>query len=156
VLRDAWLSAGGDRATRLAPAFQETLRMVGALLDETAARGAYLVLAPEWVQLHAFGAHGPLQLGLLQLCQEIAARTALRGRVPPADPTALDRYETRLRVVGAELDRAPVQAYELVITPRAIEVESTTGYQRTFADADLAALLPEHLSHRQPPAASQP
>src|SRR5688500_15584583 len=151
VLQEAWLQASVDPAVAPPPSLQDTLRTLGALLDEPGARGAYLVLAPNWVQLHTFGAHSTLQLGPLQLRQEIAARAALRGMLPPADPTAPDRYETRLRAVGAELDRQPLQAYELVLTPRTVDVESTTGYSRLFTTADLATLLRHSAAHRTQP-----
>jgi PAS domain S-box-containing protein len=151
VLQEAWLQASVDAAVAPPPSLQGTLRTLGALLDEPDARGAYLVLAPNWVQLHTFGAHSTLQLGPLQLRQEIAARAALRGMLPPADPALPDRYETRLRAVGAELDRQPLQAYELVLTPRTVDVESTTGYSRLFTTADLATLLRESAAHRPTP-----
>jgi hypothetical protein len=148
VLQEAWLQASVDVSAAPPPSLQETLRTLGALLDEPGARGAYLVLAPNWVQLHTFGAHSTLQLGPLQLRQEIAARAALRGMLPPTDPSDPGRYETWLRIVGAALDQQPPQAYELVLTPRTVEVESTAGYNRLFTTADLADLLRHSAAQR--------
>ena len=87
--------------------------------------------------------------GLLELSQEVAARTVLRVQVPPSDPASPERYETRLRAVGAELDAEPAQAYELVVTRRTIVVEGSAGYYRVCTAEGLAPQLRKLVTQRQ-------
>src|SRR5439155_26508245 len=129
---------------------QETLRTLGALIDASGARIVYLAVEPHRAQVQRFGGE-PTHLAIshAELLQEIAARQALRGQVPPIDPTSTELCETRLRAVGAELDREPPQSYELVITPRSVVVEGSAGYHLVFTLEELAALMQDGASRRQ-------
>jgi hypothetical protein len=104
-------------------------------------RYAYLVVSLEGVRVLTFGGE-PYQRNIdrAELQQEIAARTALRGQVPPCDQAEGGSREARLRVVGSILEEEVDQSYDLVVTPRALVVEGSEGYYRLFADDELTAL----------------
>ncbi|HEY7066278.1 MAG TPA: hypothetical protein VII06_32700 [Chloroflexota bacterium] len=136
LLRQAWRDAH-DKQALPPPSLQETLRTLGARLDDAGARAAYLALTPEQVQLQTFGALTQCSLDPRELRLEVAARLALRGQVAPDGPNAPPRYETRLRVIGARLDDEPPQSYELFVTPRTIVVEGSAGYYRSCTLDDL-------------------
>lgn len=147
VLQRAWQRT---RTTAAMPAelpLDEVLRTLGALLDESEAHAGLLVLARDRPRLHVFsetalsGELAHRTLGLLELSLEIAARTALRGQMAPRDPTATDRFETRLRAVGVELDQEPAQSYEVLLTERTIVVEGAAGYYRVCTSEGLAPQL---------------
>jgi hypothetical protein len=147
VLQRAWQRT---RTTATVPAdlpLAEVLRTLGALLDDSEARAGLLALARDRPRLHMFaetvigGDLAHQTLGLLELSLEIAARTALRGQMTPRDPTAVDRFETRLRAVGVELDAEPPQSYEILLTERTIVVEGTAGYYRVCTSEGLAPQL---------------
>jgi hypothetical protein len=152
LLQSSWLR--GRTAARAPepapPALQETLRTLGALIDEAGARIVYLAVEPHRAQVQRFGGEPTQQaISRAELMQEIAARQALRGQVPAVDPTSAELFETRLRAVGAELDREPSQAYELVITPRSVVVEGSAGYHRVFTLDELGALMQAGAGRRQ-------
>jgi hypothetical protein len=147
VLQRAWRDGHGDLAVA-APPLPETLRTLGARLDDAGARAAYITVTPEQAQLQTFGALTECSLDPLELRLEVASRLALRGQVAPADPSAPPRYETRLRVVGSRLEDEPSQAYELFVTPRTIVVEGSAGYYRSCTLDELIAALPAALRPR--------
>ena len=130
------------------PSLPETLRVLGAILDEMGARAAYLAVRPDVAVVQTCGPE-PQQrrLGPQELAQESAARSVLRGQVAVDDATGSERYEPRLRVVGAELADEPPQTFELVVGRRVVEVGGSEGYIRVF--------LPEELSELARAAASQ-
>jgi len=72
----------------------------------------------------------------------------LRGRVPPRDPTDLNRLSAVLRAVGAELDRQQQPRYRLAATKGAVIIEGTKGYRRTLALDVLTDLLRAALGRR--------
>ena len=123
------------------PPLAEVLRTMGALLDASGVRGAYLAVAPNNVRLQTFGERSIIDLGLLELRQEIAAYTALRGQVTAAEAHTTMRHEVRLRAVGAVLDAQPGQSYELAVMPSAIVVEGSAGYARVFRAEELTELV---------------
>ncbi len=149
VLQRAWQRGltGADVIPQ--PSLAEILRTLGALLDTSDARGAYLAVTPDAVRVQTFGDQNLVALDAVELRQEIAAYTALRGQVP-AGPVAALRHEARLRAVGLELDAQPEQSYELAVMPRAILVEGAAGYHRVFTAEDLAALVAAAARQRQP------
>jgi hypothetical protein len=148
LLQRSWLRGRAATATGPLPGQQEVLRTLGGRLDDAGARGAYLAVGPEGVRLQILGEPSVVILDLGELRQEIAGRTALRGQVAPADPSAPDRFETRLRAVGMELDRlvqaqalAAAHAYELVALRRTVVVEGEAGYHRVFLTDELGEIL---------------
>jgi hypothetical protein len=141
MLRRTWLDGHGDLAVA-APPLQETLRTLGARLDDAGARAAYITVTPEQVLLQTFGELTACSLDPLELRLEVASRLALRGRVAPADPSAPPPYETRLRLVGSGLEDQPPQAYELFVTPRTIVVEGSEGYYRSCTLDELVQRAP--------------
>jgi hypothetical protein len=148
VLQRSWQRGLTGAEALPVPSMAEILRTLGALLDASNARGAYLAIAPEAVRVQTFGDQSVVDLGALELRQEIAAYTALRGQVP-ADAGADVRHETRLRAIGLELDAEPGQSYELAVMPSAVLVEGTAGYRRVFSDDDLTALVAAAARQRQ-------
>jgi hypothetical protein len=140
VLREAWLGQTGHPDTP-SPSLQETLRSFGGLLDDWGALAAFMTVAGDSAQLQAFGQERVLQLGPAGRRQILGARRVLRGQLVAADPTTSDRYETRLRVVGAELDEQPVQAYELLLSRQAILIQGDAGYFQVFTSESLTPRL---------------
>jgi hypothetical protein len=130
TLRRAWQDGHGDLAVA-APPLQETLRTLGARLDDAGAHAAYIAITAEQVQVQTFGELTECSLDPMELRLEIASRLALRGRVAPADADAPLPYETRLRMVGSDLEDEASQAYELFVTPRTVVVEGSEGYYRS-------------------------
>ncbi|HLH26780.1 MAG TPA: ATP-binding protein [Chloroflexota bacterium] len=155
VLQRAWAQGYVEAAATAPPSLQQTLRTLGGLVDEAGGRGAYLGVTPGRAQLQVFGEAGRLDLGWLELSQQVAARTVLRGQGPAADPTATERFETRLRLIGAELDERPLQWYELVATPRLIVVEGSAGYYHEYGLQEIAAGLARAVDGRRPGAGAR-
>jgi hypothetical protein len=155
VLQRAWQRTRTSVAMPAELPLAEVLRTLGALLDDSEARAGLLVLARDRPRLHVFsessmgGDMAHRTFGLLKLSLEIAARTALRGQMAPRDPTATDRFETRLRAVGVELDQEPAQSYEVLLTERTIVVEGTEGYYRVCTSEGLAPQLRTLIRQRQ-------
>jgi hypothetical protein len=150
LLQRAWLRGRTGTTAPPMPTLHETLRTVGALLDEALARAAYVVTSSDVIQIQMFGEPQQVVLGPHELRQEIAARTALRGQVAPSDPTGTERYETRLRSVGRVLDEEPLQSFAIVVTRRSVVVEGAEDYYNVFTNEDLAALLRAIVGRRDP------
>ena len=87
-------------------------------------------------------------LGPLELHHENAGRNALRSQVLPGDEAAPERFESRLRVVGAMLESQPVQGYEIVVGQHLIEVEGDDGYCHVFTAEEITALIAEAAEQR--------
>src|SRR4051812_1306688 len=115
ALQRAWARASQGTIPALLP-FEDLLRTLGSLLDEAGARAGSLSVGPDGAPLQGCGPT-PCQrtLGPLELHQENAGRSALRSQVLPTDEAAQERFEGRLRVVGAMLETQPMQVYEIVI-----------------------------------------
>jgi hypothetical protein len=79
------------------PPLTEVLRTLGGLLDDGNVRYAYLAVSRAGVRVLTFGGE-PYQRSIdhAELQQEIAARTALRGQVPPCDQAEGVSREARL------------------------------------------------------------
>lgn len=150
LLQRSWLRGHTGTAAPPMPSLAETLRTVGALLDDALARAAFIAIDPEAVQVQMFGEPHTLVLGPHELQQEIAARQALRGQVAPADPTVPERYETRLRAVGTVLEAEPEQSYLLATTRQTVIVEGSEGYHHVFRNEDLGTLLRALACRREP------
>jgi hypothetical protein len=141
VLQRAWQDGHGAEHVA-GPPLQETLRTLGARIDDAGVRAAYLTVTPDTAQIQTLGQLSECTLDPLELRLEIAARTTLRGQIAAPAPHAPVRYETRLRAVAADLMDAPEQAYELFVTPRTVVVEGSDGYYRPWTLDDVLAALP--------------
>lgn len=130
------------------PTYQEMLRTVGALLDQAGSQLALLDIRPSRVHVVATGPFGEQVLSIRYLSDCIAVQRELRGRVPPRDPTDLNRLSAVLRAVGAELDRQQQPRYRLAATKGAVIIEGTKGYRRTLALDVLTDLLRAALGRR--------
>jgi hypothetical protein len=126
-------------ATPPLPPLAETLRVLGALVDEAGAESALLEITAAGVQLRVFGELSQRTLQPLEVHQESAARTVLRGRVLADDPTAASRYELLLRTVGTLLDKEYAPSYRIVVMPGLIGVHSGTGHYTAYPLAELLA-----------------
>ena len=148
ALQRAWERANEGAILPLL-SFEDLLRTLGSLLDEAGARAGYLSVGPAGATLQGCGPT-PCQrtLGPLELHHENAGRSALRSQILPADEAAAERFEGRLRVVGAMLETQPVQGYEIVVGPHLIEVEGDDGYCHVFTAEEVAALIAEAAEQR--------
>ena len=155
VLDRAWQRSAAATPTTPPPSREETLRTLGARLDELRAQAAYLVLAADSAQLQAFGQSDVQRWGTIELWQEVAARTALRGQGSADATTEPPRFEPLLRLVGVELDSQPPQSYQLLVTAQTVVVEGSAGYYRLCTAEGLASqarTAPTRRGARPPPA----
>jgi CheY-like chemotaxis protein len=152
VLQRAWRreQTGGDPPT--APSFQETLRTLGGLLDQSGAAVARVAVTPDSAEVQAYHEAQERHLDRQDLAREIGQWRARGGRAPRTDPTSPSRYETLLRAVGLMLDSDPVGAYDLVVTPRQIVVDIPAGGSQIFTVEQLTALLRASVQGREAPA----
>src|SRR5262249_10984065 len=128
----------------------ELLRTLGGLLDNASTHAARLVMTKDAVELQLFHDLGQVDAGGVEQMEvpleevrllSAARMAALRGRGPERDPTTADRFETRLRIVGGQLESLPDATYEVIVVPWLVTVHASTGETWTFTDAELAALL---------------
>jgi hypothetical protein len=141
IIERSWRREYRGVAAARRPPLQETLRTLGGLLDDAGAQIACVAVEPQQTRVETFGEVRQRNLGAGDLRREIAGRVALRGQVPPADPTAPTRFETLLRAVGAMLDVEPEQAYKLVVTTEQVVVDSGDGATQVYTAPQLTALL---------------
>jgi hypothetical protein len=141
IVERSWRREYRGLAPTRRPPLQETLRTLGGLLDAAGAQIACVAVEPWQTRVETFGEVRQRSLGASELQREIAGRVALRGQVPPADPTAPTRFETLLRAVGAMLDAEPEQAYKLLVTAEQVVVDSGDGAALVFTAPQLSALL---------------
>jgi hypothetical protein len=150
LLRAAWLRAQAVTSPLEHLGRSELLRTLGGLLDNSSAHAARLVVTKEAVELQVFhdsseadagGVH-EMEMPLEELRHLSAARmAALRGRAPDRDPTRAERFETRLRMVGLQLESLPDVTYEVIVVPWLVTVHASTGETWTFTADELATLL---------------
>ena len=74
-----------------------------------------------------------------------------QGHGPTADPTAADRFDTRLRLIGADVGAQSLQWYELVATPRLVVVEGSAGYYHEYPLKEIAEGLARAAAQRHTP-----
>lgn len=140
LLRSWERGRGVPTAPGTLPPLSEALRTLGALLDESAVRGAFILVEAERIGLHPFGGT-PATFGPRELQQEVGARTALRGQVQRPAPLAADRFESALRAVGAELDGVPAQTFEVVVTRHTVVVDGSAGFTSVYTLGRLGDMI---------------
>jgi len=118
------------------PPLPETLRTLGALLDEAGAAVATIEITDQGAHVCVFGKLDERTLSPLEVQQESSTRVALRGQVAAA---AAVRYEVLLRSVGTRLEREYAPAYRLLVTPELIGVHCSTGHYAGFPREELIA-----------------
>jgi hypothetical protein len=150
-LEQAWLRTRIGTIQMPVLALQETLRTLGALLDEYDTEAGYVAVVGDSTTVQPLGEWKPRALEPLELLHEIAARTALRGQIRHADPGDPSRYETRLRAVGAELDLLPRQSYQFLVSRQTIVVEGSAGCYKVYTPETLAPHLQTILARRDDP-----
>jgi hypothetical protein len=136
MLQCAWQRATAASAPTLLP-LPEQLGLLGHLLDEAGAQGAYLRVGPAGATIQGCGPT-PYQRTLdpQELQQEHARRCAGSGAAPAPAPTGPDRFETRLYVIGLLLTGPADQTYELFVGPHCVEVESSDGACQVFPSGE--------------------
>jgi hypothetical protein len=138
MLQAAWARATAATApTPLPLPLPEQLGLLGRLLDEAGAHAAYVSLDSAGAVIQGCGPT-PYQCTLspLELQHEHARRSTGSGAERAADPAVPDRFETRLRLVGALLEGQAAHAYELFVGPHCVEVEGSDGSCQLFPSAE--------------------
>ncbi|HEY7064973.1 MAG TPA: bifunctional hydroxymethylpyrimidine kinase/phosphomethylpyrimidine kinase [Chloroflexota bacterium] len=133
--------------------YEELLRTVGQMLDDSGDDLAMLDLWSHGVAIQSVGRSGAHEVQLSEIEIESRRRAARRGQGTPHDPHAgPPRFEWVLRVVGAQLDEAtPQSRYGLTVSRESVNVEGAEGYHREFDAATLARLLREAVQRRRGP-----
>ena len=149
-LEQAWLRAQIADVPVPAPPLQETLRTLGGILDDYDTQAGFVSVVGGSSQLQPFGEWQPRALDPPALLHEIAARTALRGQLVRPNPADPNRYETRLRAVGAHLDAEPPQTYQFLVSRQTIVIEGSRGYYRVCTTDGLAPELLRLAARHQP------
>jgi hydroxymethylpyrimidine/phosphomethylpyrimidine kinase len=131
--------------------YEELLRTVGQLLDDSGDDLAVLDLWSHGVMIQSVGRRGPHEMQLSEIELESRRRAQRRGQGGAHDPqVGPPRFEWVLRVVGAELDRTASQSrYGLTVSRESVTVEGAEGYHREFHAATLARLLREAVQRRR-------
>jgi hypothetical protein len=138
MLQSAWARATEPTGPAPLPLpLPAQLGLLGRLLDEAGALAAYLSVGPAGAIIQGCGPI-PYQrtLGPRELQHEHASRSAGSGAERAADPAVPDRFETRLRLVGALLEGQAAHAYELFVGPHCVEVEGIDGSCQLFPSAE--------------------
>ena len=139
ILQEARRRSAPDSPPPLPP-LSETLRTLGALVDEIGAPVATIELTDHGAQVCYFGEVERRTLSPLEVQQESSTRAALRGQVAATGPV---RYEVLLRTLGTLLEREYAPSYRLLVTPELIGVHTGTGHYAGFQREELMA-------HQQP------
>lgn len=129
--------------------YEEMLRTVGAVLDQTGDDLAVLDVWPHGVMFQSVGRSSRHEMALSEIEQVSRARQALRGTAASTTPEGPPRFEWVLRVVGAELDKIPQSRFGLTVSRSRVIVEGAEGYQRTFEADELAVLMREAVARRR-------
>jgi hypothetical protein len=149
LLQRSWRQGQFQAEAEPRVTLEETLRVLGGLLDDAGAQAAFVVLTPDGAQMQAFGETRQWDLTTADIARESAARSALRGQVAVGDMTAPDRFERALRGAGTALEHELPQTYELAVTRRALMVEGNAGYFHLFTLDELVVLLRAAIEQRQ-------
>src|SRR5579875_1973177 len=154
-----WARATGQATPDAAPParpaeplkYEELLRTVGQMLDDSGDNLAVLDLWSHGVVIQSVGRKGPHEIQLGEIELESRRRAQRRGQGGAHDPQAgPPRFEWVLRVVGAERDRAGTQSrYGLTVSRESVSVDGAEGYHREFDAATLARLLREAVQRRR-------
>ncbi|MBX5490465.1 MAG: hypothetical protein IRZ14_04855 [Chloroflexi bacterium] len=129
--------------------YEEMLRTVGAVLDQTGDDLAVLDVWPHGVMFQSVGRSGRHEMALPEIQRVSQERQALRGTGTSSTPEGLPRFEWVLRVVGAELDRVQQSRFGLTVSRSRVIVEGAEGYQRTFEADELTVLMREAVARRR-------
>ncbi|HZS02239.1 MAG TPA: bifunctional hydroxymethylpyrimidine kinase/phosphomethylpyrimidine kinase [Chloroflexota bacterium] len=154
-----WARATGQSTPGAPPAprrpedlkYEELLRTVGQMLDDSGDDLAVLDLWSHGVVIQSVGRSGPHEIQLSEIELESRRRAQQRGQGGRQDPhSGPPRFEWVLRVVGAALDEAGGQSrYGLTVSRDRVSVEGAEGYHREFDAAELARLLGEAVQRRR-------
>jgi hydroxymethylpyrimidine/phosphomethylpyrimidine kinase len=131
--------------------YEELLRTVGQMLDDSGDDLAVLDLWSHGVVIQSVGRSGPHEVQLSEIELESRRRAQRRGQGHAHDPQAgPPRFEWVLRVVGAALDQAGGQSrYGITVSRDSVSVEGAEGYHREFDAATLAQMLHGAIQRRR-------
>ena len=135
--------------------YEEMLRTVGAVLDQTGDDLAVLDVWPHGVMFQSVGRSGRHEMALDEIQEVSRQRASLRGTGKPGLPEGPPRFEWVLRVVGAELDQLDQSRFGLTVSRSRVIVEGAEGYERTFEADELARLMREAIQKRRAQAAAE-
>jgi hypothetical protein len=113
--------------------YQEMLRTLGALLDQTGSQTATLGVSPAGARVSAPGWPWPQHWEAEALRAQAAWQRSLRLHARTRKAARAGRLSQRLRVVGAALDIDAAGPYLVTVEADHVQVEGRDGYQRTFA-----------------------
>jgi hydroxymethylpyrimidine/phosphomethylpyrimidine kinase len=135
----------------LQPKYEEMLRTLGQMLDQSGDDRAVLDVWPHGVLIQGVGRSGAHEMLPSEIEMLSRRRAEMRGRGGTRDPLAgPPRMEWVLRVVGVELDRAGQSRYGLTVSRESVTVEGAEGYHQAFDAAMLARMLHEAVQRRRP------
>ena len=129
--------------------YEEMLRTVGGVLDETHCDRAALEITRQAIVVQTMGRAERQELPEIE--QQSHERAQRRGRgTEPSVAAALARFEWVLRVVGTELDREGHPRYSLTVDREHVTVEAAEGSRRVFDRDALAELVRQAIQRRRP------
>ena len=133
--------------------FQETLRTLGMLLDQSAADSAEIVLSTTGATVRTTAAWPWLREWTAQTLADESARQRSWRADNAARQSRRDGVRWGLRTVGTELDNRGPGTYTISVHPHEVRVQAHGGYARTYtAEAlDRRAVLAPHLRGQFPP-----
>jgi hypothetical protein len=110
--------------------YQDVLRVLGRMLEESGAEWAQLLVSPQGVEVIAPGWRWAREWTMEMLRVE-AARQARARNHPSYQDRRRDTLAGCLRVVGADLDQLGKPYYIVRVQPDGIQVQDRDGYEHS-------------------------
>ncbi len=128
--------------------YQEILRTAGTMLDLAEVREAIIILSAQGLELRSFALPGAREFDVQSLRAQVAAQRGWRLYAHRLGGARVGLVTRCLRAVGAHLDlHGQGGRFTVRLLGDRVEVESSSGYARTFAHDTLQrrAALAQHL-----------
>jgi hypothetical protein len=135
--------------------FQETLRTLGMLLDQSGSESAEIALSATGATVRPAAAWSwPREWSVEALARESARQRSWRGGRAPRGSRP-DGVRWRLRVVGTALDAEGAGPCTISVQPDTVRVQKPDGHVRAYPTDTLErrAVLAPHLRGQAPPRA---
>jgi hypothetical protein len=133
--------------------FQETLRTLGMLLDQSSTDSAEIVLSATGATVRTSTAWSwPREWSSEALASESARQRNWRAENTPAQHR-LEGVRWALRVIGTELDAEGSGPYTILVHSDTVRVQKPDGNERAYTAESLRrrAVLAPHLRGQAPP-----
>ncbi|SRR5579884_234830 len=132
--------------------YQEILRTLGTLLDQSGSTTATIILCAESAFVQAPTWPWQPHWSRDALCLESGRQRSWRSQSRPAHMAKHGRFNSILRVVGVALDAQGGGPYTIVATEDVVRVRAADGSERTFEAKPLERRLKlaEHLRGQLP------